>query len=63
MKAEHQKKIMKKNKKKRALFCAAIAMILSFGTAQAQNAQNTGAAAGPLSLSIQDAVDLALKNK
>lgn len=62
MKAEHQKKIMKKNKKKRALFCAALAIILSFGTAQAQNAQNAGAAAGPLSLSIQDAVDLALKN-
>ena len=65
---------MKKTKKLRALFCAALAIILSFGTAQAQDAaqaqaaaqtaQNAGASpsAQPLSLTIQDAVDLALKN-
>lgn len=68
MDAEYQKKIMKKTKKRRALFCAAIALILSFGTAQAQDAggpqsaQNAGASAQPISLTIQDAVDLALKN-
>ena len=74
--AEYQKKIMKKTKNRRALLCAALAIILSFGTAQAQDAvqaqaaaqpqaaQNVGASpsAQPLSLTIQDAVDLALKN-
>ena len=44
------------------VLCAIVAAALSFGTAQAQDAQNAGAAAEPLSLSIQDAVDLALKN-
>ena len=72
MDAEYQKKTMKKTKNRRALFCAALAITLSFGTAQAQDAaqaqttvqtaQDAGASAQPISLSIQDAVDLALKN-